>query len=463
MDKILNRKLFRQKALDTYGTKIVIKAAVGKLATGGGGILSVSQEQLAEKNKKLEDFTNTKKPKRTGNETFLGFGGKDSAVSADQARLNILLPIAAQLMTGTVRPGQSRLSGLLESTGKGLASVGPTILAMKELDLKKRKEDREAAATTKSSIETKSVRLNFDIPGVGKKGEEKLLLKSDIAAYNNYFKDKGQVPFSVDRPIDEILKEQELKNQLEIQKKDKELITDTLVRNNYAFSLTGDLIGKIERGARTGVVGETMETVAGALGVFRGFTDRFGNKFNDQVRRYKQTMQPDVLGVLQSDKKMTEEEAIEALKGIKDVDGRTISASILNDKTLIQNFAQLDGAARANLIELGYAIAKSREEGGRFSVTDIELALRSIGDTSNKGVALAKLRETQRIIAARVRDTYFATTYYSGRTSENLAKFDPRYARYHDYLIGKKIGDKGETVDDSDDFMTDAEMKKGKK
>ena len=174
-------------------------------------------------------------------------------------------------------------------------------------------------------------------------------------------------------------------------------------------------------------------------------------------------MQPDVLGVLQSDKKMTEEEALEALKGIKDVDGRTISASILNDQTLIQNFAELDGAARANLIELGYAIAKSREEGGRFSVTDIELALRSIGDTSNKGVALAKLRETQRIIAERVRNTYFATTYYAGRTSEGLAKFDPRYARYHDYLIGKKIGDKGEVVDDSDDFMSDAEMKKGKK
>ena len=438
MDRILNRKLFRQKALDTYGTKIVTKAAVGKLAMGGGGILSVSQERLAEKNKELENFTDTiKKPKRTGNETFMGFGGRDSAVSADQARLNILLPIAAQLMTGTVRPGQSKISGLLESTGKGLASVGPTILAMKELDLKKRKEDREAAATSKASIETKSVRLNFDIPGVGKEGEEKLLLKSDIAAYNNYYKDLGQVPFSVDRPIDQILKEAELKDQLELQKKDKELVTDTLVRNNYAFSLTGDLIEKIGKGARTGVVGEVTESIAGALGVFKGFTDRAGIKHSDGFRSYKQGMEPDVLGVLQSDKKMTEEEA--------------------------NNFAELDGAARANLIELGYAIAKSREEGGRFSVTDIELALRSIGDTSNKRVALAKLRETQRIIAARVRDTYFATTYYSGRTSEDLAKFDPRYARYHDYLIGKKIGDKGEVVDDSDDFMSDAEMKKGKK
>ena len=56
MDKVLNRKLFRQKALDTYGTKIVTKAAVGKLAMGGGGILSVSQERLAEKNKQLEKF-----------------------------------------------------------------------------------------------------------------------------------------------------------------------------------------------------------------------------------------------------------------------------------------------------------------------------------------------------------------------------------------------------------------------
>ena len=459
MDKILNRKLFRQKYLDLVGVKNLPKFAVG-----GQGIASLepSQDQLAAMNTKLEEASTPKKT--ASNETFMGFGGEGSAVSADQARLNILLPIAAQLMAGTVRPGQSSISGLIESAGKGLSTVGTNILAMKEMDLKKRKEDREATAAPKSSLETKSVRLNFDIPGIGKKGEEALLLKSDIAAYIDYYKGRGTSPFSIETPIDELLYEQSLKDELSLQKEDKKLITDTLVRNNYAFSLTGDLINKFETTvATTGFLGEITENIAGALGAFKGTVDRFGNGFTDQVAGYKNRMKPDVLGVLQSDKKMTSEEALAALKGIKDEDGRSLSNNVLNDSTLIDNFAALDGAARANLIELGYAIAKSREEGGRFSVTDIELALRSIGDTSNKKVALAKLRETQRIIASRVRNTYFATSYYGGKSSSELAKFDARYARYHNYLIGKKTNDKGEVTDDSDDFMTDDEMNQGAK
>lgn len=39
---------------------------------------------------------------------------------------------------------------------------------------------------------------------------------------------------------------------------------------------------------------------------------------------------------------------------------------------------------RTSVVNLAYALAKSREEGGRFSVTDIELAMRTIGDSSNK-------------------------------------------------------------------------------
>ena len=411
MDKILNRKLFRQKYLDLVGVKNLPKFAVG-----GQGIASLepSQDQLAAMNTKLEEASTPKKT--ASNETFMGFGGKDAAVSADQARLNILLPIAAQLMAGTVRPGQSSISGLIESAGKGLSTVGTNILAMKEMDLKKRKEDREATAAPKSSLETKSVRLNFDIPGIGKKGEEALLLKSDIAAYIDYYKGRGTSPFSIETPIDEALYEQSLKDQLALQKEEQTLITDTLVRNNYAFSLTGDLINKFETTvATTGFLGEITENIAGALGAFKGTVDRFGNGFTDQVAGYKNRMKPAVLGVLQSDKKMTEEEALEAL------------------------------------------------EGGRFSVTDIELALRSIGDTSNKKVALAKLRETQRIIASRVRNTYFATSYYGDKSSSELAKFDARYARYHNYLIGKKTNDKGEVTDDSDDFMTDDEMNQGAK
>ena len=52
MDKILNRKLFRQKYLDLVGVKNLPKFAVG-----GQGIASLepSQDQLAAMNTKLED------------------------------------------------------------------------------------------------------------------------------------------------------------------------------------------------------------------------------------------------------------------------------------------------------------------------------------------------------------------------------------------------------------------------
>ena len=39
-------------------------------------------------------------------------------------------------------------------------------------------------------------------------------------------------------------------------------------------------------------------------------------------------------------------------------------------------------------------LAKAREEGGRFSVTDIELAMRTIGDSSNKKTFLSSLNRT---------------------------------------------------------------------
>ena len=49
---------------------------------------------------------------------------------------------------------------------------------------------------------------------------------------------------------------------------------------------------------------------------------------------------------------------------------------------------------RTSVVNLAYALAKAREEGGRFSVTDIEMAMRTIGDSSNKITFLAALDRT---------------------------------------------------------------------
>ena len=67
---------------------------------------------------------------------------------------------------------------------------------------------------------------------------------------------------------------------------------------------------------------------------------------------------------------------------------RTLAGSFKSE------FAQADAALDSSLINLAYAVAKAREEGGRFSVSDIELALRSIGGSSNTNILLTKLART---------------------------------------------------------------------
>ena len=69
-----------------------------------------------------------------------------------------------------------------------------------------------------------------------------------------------------------------------------------------------------------------------------------------------------------------------------------------NIRTLVSSFdrgtAAADAALDTSIVNLAYAVAKAREEGGRFSVSDIELALRSIGNSSNTEVLLSRLKRT---------------------------------------------------------------------
>ena len=53
---------------------------------------------------------------------------------------------------------------------------------------------------------------------------------------------------------------------------------------------------------------------------------------------------------------------------------------------------------RTNIIELAYAVAKSREEGGRFSVSDIQLALDSI----NAGIDTNQFQASLKALGRRV-------------------------------------------------------------
>ena len=63
-----------------------------------------------------------------------------------------------------------------------------------------------------------------------------------------------------------------------------------------------------------------------------------------------------------------------------------------------QEFANVNAALQPHISQLAYAIAKANEEGGRFSVSDIEFAMQSIGNGSN----LEQFNSKLNTVAARV-------------------------------------------------------------
>ena len=85
------------------------------------------------------------------------------------------------------------------------------------------------------------------------------------------------------------------------------------------------------------------------------------------------------------------------------------------DRSTLERFAGLSAENKTLIIELAYGIAKSREEGGRFSVSDIELAMASIGNTSDRKMAKIQLKAIQ-------------YTRSSAITSQ--IKTDPRFKKF---------------------------------
>ncbi len=79
-------------------------------------------------------------------------------------------------------------------------------------------------------------------------------------------------------------------------------------------------------------------------------------------------------------------DAVEAIEIIQNDD--TINARL----TRFLNAPETQ-AAKTSIVNLAYALAKAREPGGRFSVADIELALRSIGESSNKKKFLSWIKK----------------------------------------------------------------------
>jgi hypothetical protein len=124
----------------------------------------------------------------------------------------------------------------------------------------------------------------------------------------------------------------------------------------------------VEKGAFTGSAGDTVLAITG----ISGFIDSFVNRQREaDPRGYAE------------ERRQTEE----AIRKLTDPENPNYNARI----TRYLNAPETQ-AAKTSIIDLAYSIAKVREPGGRFSVPDIELALKSIGESSNKANFLSGLK-----------------------------------------------------------------------
>jgi len=183
-------------------------------------------------------------------------------------------------------------------------------------------------------------------------------------------------------------------------KKDKAIKLDA-DKKMLASNTVAKIIRRLEediasKGAFTGTAGDTVQFITGVS----GFVDQFINK----------------------DKK-------EDIKAYNTGYGRVQDRiqQLLNDNTINARLTRFlkapeSAAAKADIINLAYAIAKAREPGGRFSVTDIDLALESIGESSNKLSFLSALKRVGLFITTDAIDDY--TMAYNIADEDIPVKYD---------------------------------------
>jgi len=136
----------------------------------------------------------------------------------------------------------------------------------------------------------------------------------------------------------------------------------------------------IQGGAFTGAAGDTVQFITGVS----GFVDQFINK----------------------DKKTDLKTFNTGYKRIEDRITQLENDGSINARlTRFLNSPETT-AAKADVINLAYAIAKAREPGGRFSITDIDLALQSIGESSNKFNFLEGLKRVGLFTTTEALDNY---------------------------------------------------------
>lgn len=355
----------------------------------------------------------------------------------------LLTPITSALLQARKMPGESELGALARSFGKGLEALPQTQIQIKQIELeeKAREEARRAKAFASSKkvldqdtglvifapeediqtamSETKPGQPRY-VPAPDEKtaqpkavwdtlekaevfidpnqiltakkedgspryvpvGKEEALVKayqvvdgvqSDTAQFftKKQILDNPESFVPVEGNIELMLKAGDIQRQ----KKQKSDADAAMIAARNVSQIIRKLEkDMVEKGAFTGSAGDTVLAITGLT----GFIDSFVNKQREADPR-----------LYAEERRQTEE----AIRKLTDPDSPNYNARI----TRYLNAPETQ-AAKTAIIDLAYSIAKVREPGGRFSVPDIELAIKSIGESSNKQTFLAGLKRLGEII-----------------------------------------------------------------
>jgi len=399
-DKVLQRKMFRQKALKKYGGDMLPKFNTSGLMEGEEK-LGPLDSGIARIRKVFPNFLNV-----TGED-------KNTEPSIGQpydSKQAMLLAVAGRLLQADQRPGESMFSGVGRGVGKAITEDFPII---KKLSL----EDRAARTKTSTSVNKTKVwdteagefqEISFaDLDADRKSSElfgtdQRFIVGEKETFYgrtdDNPYVKKNE-PFQMNPGAQRDLRKKlgpeeflrifkseiykpslaELESsKLKIQDDKVWGKTDKIYKDSFSgmdsFRKTKDkALVLLNSGA------ESSGLITGLKNVFKAGVvevDKVVRLFDEEKYRQGQKDKSELLQILQTG---TSEEIMNyqvgnayVFKGVKS----EIFKRFMNETGKNKELAAL-------MVDLAYTKAKAREPGGRFSTTDISLAMETVGAISS--------------------------------------------------------------------------------
>ncbi len=385
--------MFRQKALKKYGGDML-----PKFQEGGGAL----DRFFFPKSDPIVDVNKV--------------AGIPSLAQPYDSRQAMLLAVAGRLLQAEQRPGEGVFAGVGRGVGKAITEDFPII---KKLDLESRAS--KTTAINKTNVYDKTQGVNRTVPFSDIEADPNRFIREQPQKFNfsvseevTVDTDTGKKTYSpgktytlpTEKDFYDVFRTDKflnLKNviigpqgdiEAAIELKGKQDLRNEFLKQRPAVDERGraalqvnnmvvDALDNIEnKGALTGAVGGFNIAIAN----LRGFISPFVRKSSNLENNYDEQID-DMNAFLNGE--------------VTIYDPRRKKSVGINEIFTSDKVAALSADQRTLVTELAYTLAKSREEGGRFSVSDIELALKSIGDYSNPELAKASLIRVGNLVSER--------------------------------------------------------------